>query len=78
MFVANNSVQVGVRRIGTYGNVTVHWSSTQANSVDDSGQISLGTVQPATGSVTLSHGRDTAVFTVHVMHPFFHLCILIN
>jgi len=64
--VADDVVQVGVSRLGTYGDVTVSWLSTRPDDV--SGQITLGTVRPSSGSVTLTNGQDVATFSVTVIY----------
>jgi len=64
--LASNLVEVAVRRLGTYGAVTVHWSSIQARSDNDSRTMSLGTVQPSSGSITLTDRQETAVLFVEV------------
>ena len=58
-------MQLGVTRLGTYGDVRVNWLSTQAKS-----NISQGIVHPASGSVTLTNGQQTAVFSVRVICQF--------
>jgi len=63
--VADNSVQVGVSRLGTYGDVTVDWLSTQRGDISE--QILLGIVRPPSGSVTLTNGQDLATFSVMVI-----------
>jgi len=66
---ADNSVQVGVTRLGTYGDVTVRWLTTQVDTDDASKLVPLGSIHPPSGSVTLVNGEETAVFSVEVMHP---------
>ena len=58
-------MQVGVTRLGTYGDVKVNWLSTQAKS-----NVSQGIVYPVSGSVTLTNGQQTAVFSVRVICQF--------
>lgn len=65
MCVADNLVQVGVSRLGTYGDVAVSWVSTQRDNV--STQVTLGLVRPPSGSVTLTNGQNVAVFFVEVI-----------
>jgi len=56
-----------VTRLGTYGDVTVRWLSTQVDDADNSEQVSVGSVRPPSGSITLTSGQQTAVFFVKVM-----------
>jgi len=79
--VADGSVRVGVTRQGVYGDVTVRWTSSHqvgtdvtagvtAAAASDDDDVSLGIVQPASGSVTLSNGQPTAIFSVKVICLF--------
>ena len=61
-------MQVGVSRLGTYGDVTVGWQSIQLDDVSE--QISVGNVRPPSGFVSLTNGQDVAVFTVTVIFLF--------
>jgi len=63
----DNSVQVGVTRLGTYGDVTVRWLTTQVDTDDDSKRVPLGSIHPPSGSVTLVNGEETAIFFVEVI-----------
>jgi len=57
-----------VSRLGSYGDVTVRWFSTrQVDTDDDSEPVPLGSVLPPSGSVTLTNGQETAMFTVKVI-----------
>ena len=55
---------MSVSRLGTYGNVTVGWTSTRRG--NSSERISPGTVRPPSGFIVLTTGEEIAEVSVKV------------